>query len=367
MTTFCLPDLGEGLQEAEIVAWHVSAGDHVVADQLLVSVETDKAVVEIPAPQPGRVGRLYADPGDIIEVGAKLAEFDDAIRKDVGAVVGELPREPAKPGTTHKLPHKRSVDAPSSKKATPAVRALARSKGVALDTVRGSGPGGVITSKDVETASAGHAGELRPLRGARRSMAAAMSRSGAEVVPATIQDDANIRRWPDGADPMLRLIRAVAAGVAVEPGLNAWFDAVRQEIMVHQKIDLGIAVDTPDGLYAPVLRDAGGLAPEDGRTKLDVLTQAVRDRSIARDDLLGQTFTLSNFGMIAGRHVSLVVVPPQVAILGAGRMEERVVVVEGAMEICKILPVSLTFDHRVVTGGEAARFLAAVIADLETD
>jgi len=361
MTTFHLPDLGEGLTEAEIVAWHVAPGDRVSAEQPLVSVETDKAVVEIPSPQSGVIAEIYGQPGDIIPVGAKLVEFAAGPRTDTGAVVGELPKEIPPPSAHPVEPTKPRWHA----KATPAVRARAAKLGVDLATVSGTGPEGAITTQDVEAAVRGKPGAALPLRGVRRSMAMAMARSLAQVVPATVQDSARIDRWPPDADPTIRLIRAIMAGVKAEPGLNAWFDSEREELSVNPAIDLGIAMDRPEGLYVPVVRDVAALDDAGLREKLNQLKQRVADRSIARADLVGQTFTLSNFGMIAGRYVSLVIVPPQVAILGAGRIERQPAVIADSVTVCRMLPLSLTFDHRVVTGGEAGRFLAAVIADLE--
>ena len=361
MTTFCLPDLGEGLKEAEILSWHVSPGDRVLADQPLVSVETDKAVVEIPSPQSGVVAAVHGEPGDIIAVGAKLVDFDTATKADTGTVVGELPMSAAKAAE----PSRTAVPAPSAHiSAAPAVRALAGKLGVDLRSITGTGPGGAISSRDVEHAAAGDTG-VRRLRGVRRSMANATTRSRSEVVPATVQDRANIDRWPTDADPTLRLIRAIVAGVAAEPGLNAWHDAKREELRFRTSIDLGIAMDRPEGLYVPVLHDVASLDETQQRAEIERLKLGVRERTIARSDLTGQTITLSNFGMIAGRYVSLVIVPPQVAILGAGRIAPEVIADGDEVKICRMLPLSLTFDHRVVTGGEAARFLAAVIADLE--
>jgi pyruvate dehydrogenase E2 component (dihydrolipoamide acetyltransferase) len=196
-------------------------------------------------------------------------------------------------------------------------------------------------------------------------MAEAMTRAGAEVVGATGSDEADITAWPADADPTLRLIAAVVAASAAEPSLNAWYDSAAGRRILHGHVDLGIAMDTPDGLFVPVLRGAEALSPQECRHRLEAMKAAVRDRSIAAADLKGQTITLSNFGTVAGHYAQLVVVPPQVAILGAGRIREAVRAVSGEAKVRRILPLSLSFDHRVVTGGEAGRFLAAVIAALE--
>jgi pyruvate dehydrogenase E2 component (dihydrolipoamide acetyltransferase) len=359
MSVFRLPDLGEGLRDAEIVTWHVVPGDHVVADQPLVSVETAKAVVEIPSPQSGHIATLCGEPGDVVEIGAPLVEFkDQADVTDKAAIVGELPKaqktQPAS-GTRR------------DRKAAPAVRAQAKKLGVELADINGTGPDGSISLDDVKHAAAAKASGARieRVRGVRRAMAQNMSRSGAEVVPATVMDSANIDHWPKSADPTIRLISAMVAACKAEPSLNAWYDAHSGERWLHERIDLGIAMDTPDGLFVPVLRDVANRTTSDRRKGLEAMKKDIRARAVPPEELTGQTITLSNFGMFGGRHVALVVLPPQVAILGAGRLERQVVPVAGKAEICRILPLSLTFDHRVVTGGEAARFIAAVIEDLE--
>ena len=362
MKTFNLPDLGEGLQEAEIVDWHVGPGDQVVADQPLVSVETDKAVVEVPSPRAGRIAELFGAAGDIVKVGAPLVAFDEAAGADTGTVVGQLATsdERAEEATTAER-----AGPGVSVKATPAVRALARRKGVDLALISPSGADGVITAADVERAAADllEAGPLEPLRGVRRAMATRMAHAHAEVVPATVSDDADVDAW-QGGDVTIRLVRAIVAGCAAEPALNVWFDPQNHGRRLHAKIDLGIAVDTGDGLFVPVLRDVANRNPADLRRGLDRMRADILARTIPPEELRGATITLSNFGTLSGRYAAPVVVPPQVAILSTGRILPRVVAVDGRPAVHKIMPLSLTFDHRVVTGGEAARFLAAVIADL---
>ncbi|MDW4551161.1 dihydrolipoamide acetyltransferase family protein [Defluviimonas sp. D31] len=356
MTTFRLPDLGEGLAEAEIVAWQVSVGDHVTTDQPLLSVETDKAVVEIPAPYAGTVRALLAEPGEVVATGAPLIEIETGKAADAGAIVGDF----AAPKPAPAAPVRVTQKAPARAAATPAVRRLAGERGVDLAALRGSGPGGAITSADVRAASSGLAGGAE-LRGVRRAMARAMAAAHRSVVPATVTDRADIHGWPPGEPPTPRLVHAIVAACRAEPALNAWFDGIRRQ--VHDHVDLAVAVDTPDGLFAPVLR--GAEATEDIGEGVAALRRAVEARTLAPEDLRGGTITLSNFGMIAGEHAALVVTPPQVAIVGAGRIAEAVVAVGGAPAVRRLLPLSLTFDHRVVTGGEAARFLAALRADLE--
>jgi 2-oxoisovalerate dehydrogenase E2 component (dihydrolipoyl transacylase) len=364
MRQFILPDLGEGLEEAEIVTWHVNEGDRVVVDQPLVSVETDKAVVEVPSPRSGRIARLFGGKGDLIKVGAPLVEFaEDGQDQDTGTVVGEL---------GHSETAAREAEAPAVTPARtiqvlPAVRALARKLDVDLNLVQATGPGGTITRADVERAakSLAEAGPAEPLRGMRRAMAQRMAAAHAEVVRTTVTDEADIDGWQKGEDVTIRVVRAIAAACRAEPSLNAWYNAGAGERRLIKRVDIGIAVDTEGGLIVPVLRNVGERDARDLRAGLDRLRADAAARAIPPEELRGATITLSNFGMIGGRFANLIVVPPQVAIVGAGRIDQRVLVHNGAPAARRVLPLSLTVDHRVVTGGEAARFLVALKADLE--
>ncbi|MGA8692973.1 MAG: dihydrolipoamide acetyltransferase family protein [Xanthobacteraceae bacterium] len=357
---FTLPDLGEGLEEAEIVTWLVNEGDHVVANQPLVSVETDKAVVEIPSPWSGTIARRFGAKGDLIKVGAALVEFGEGAEADTGTIVGEVQRsEPA-----------REVEAPGRAKGLqvlPAIRALARKLDVDLNLVQGSGAGGMITRADVERAarSLTEAGPAEPLKGMRRAMAQRMASAHAQVVPTTVIDEADIDAWSKETDITIRLVQAMAAACKAEPSLNVWYNAEASERRLLSRVDVGIAVDLEGGLLVPVLRNVGERDSADLRTGLNRMRADAAARSIPPEELRGATITLSNFGMIGGRFASLVVVPPQVAIIGAGRAERRVVVNNDQQVVHRMLPLSLTFDHRAVTGGEAARFLAALKSSLE--
>ncbi|MGH6814109.1 MAG: dihydrolipoamide acetyltransferase family protein [Hyphomicrobiaceae bacterium] len=364
MREFRLPDLGEGLEEAEIVNWHVTEGDSVTADQPLVSVETDKAVVEVPSPRSGRIARLFGAKGELVKVGAVLVEFAEGPGQDAGTVVGEL--QPDEPQPAKSEAPVEPGRAPSVQ-VLPAVRALARKLDVDLNVVHASGPGGTITRADVERAARAmaEAGPAEALRGMRRAMAQRMSSAHAEVVPATVTDEADIHDWPSGADTTIRLVRAIAAACKAEPSLNAWYNTAAGERRLVKRIDIGIAVDTEGGLIVPVLRNVGERTASDLRAGLDRMRADAEARSIPPEELRGATITLSNFGMIGGRFANLIVVPPQVAIVGAGRIGKRVMVHNGTPAVRRVLPLSLTFDHRVATGGEAARFLVALKADLE--
>ena len=363
MKTFKLPDLGEGLQDAEIVAWHVGAGEKVVADQPLVSVETAKAVVEVPSPWSGRVLALHAKPGDVVGIGAALVDIDteDELR-DTGTVVGTL--QPIRSAEPRVLAEKTTPTAARSKM-SPAVRKLAMDLGLNPLAITGSGPEGSLTRRDVEAAMQAKSAVsgFEPLRGVRRAMAETMARAAA-VVAATVTDEAIIDAWPEGADPTVRLVRGIVAGCRAAPALNAWFDPAQRSRQLHDRIDLGIAMETEDGLFAPVLRNVGFRTDDDLRLGLEAMKRDIAQRTVPLAELRGQTITLSNFGMLGGLTAALTIVPPQVAILGVGRIHRAARVIDGEIRVARILPLSLTFDHRAVTGAEAVMFLSAAIKDL---
>ena len=454
---FLLPDLGEGLPDATIVEWFVKVGDTIKLDEPLVSMETAKAVVELPSPVSGKVLKLAGGDGDIIVTGTLLAEFEldpslpqRAEGQDTGHHHG-----PSKgvgsdePGTDHKVVASdeggaisdagtpaakgspdgkrddagtvvgamQSSDAVRSEaavavggvKAMPAVRALARKLGVDLTRVSATGNDGVVTSDDVKraaadgSAKAGAAPAPRPadrtaapvaapaqrtpmsaagkpmrtqppgvqasgqpeqLKGVRRNMARVMADAHAQVVPTTLCDDADLHAWIGKQDITARLIRAIVAACKAVPALNAWFDGDKLVRTLHPHVDIGIAVDTDDGLFVPALRNADMLDGNGVRGAIQRLRAQVEDRSIPASELSGYTISLSNFGMFAGRYATPVVVPPTVAIIGAGKLSFDVVAVMGGIEVHRRMPISLTFDHRAATGGEAARFLKTLLDDL---
>ncbi len=417
MEVFRLPDLGEGLPDAEIVEWHVKEGEVVSTDQALVSMETAKAVVDVPSPVTGTVVKLHGQPGDVIDTGSPLVSFDtgegsnaaDAevteapaaagqAREDSGTVVGQME-------SSGQVLQEQAVQV-GQFKATPAVRATARKLKVDLGTIQGSGRGGVITMADVKAAASGTApaapapcppssttttspaaasskppvaappvaapaaapviasGEWRDVRGTRRTMARAMSQAHAAVVPTTITEQADLALWQGKQDMTVRMIRALCAAVRREPVLNSWFDADGPKIQTHTDVNVGIAVDTADGLFVSNLRAANQKTPAELRSDLNQLRDNVQNRSIPPADLTGYSIMLSNVGVYAGRYTTPVVTPPCVAILAIGKLRDEVVSAYGGIAVHPVLPLSLTFDHRAVTGGEAARFLAAFMEDV---
>jgi pyruvate dehydrogenase E2 component (dihydrolipoamide acetyltransferase) len=450
--TFHLPDLGEGLPDATIVEWHVKVGDDIKLDAPLASMETAKAVVDVPSPYTGKVVKLHGAPGDIIETGAALAEFepdpnakqraeaestghhhgpkkpakgagaptpdpddgsDTVIASDEGGAIEETGQPREDEGTvvgamvSGSHVHVEQAASIGGVKAVPAVRALAKKLKVDLARVTPSGAGGVVTLKDVKDAAANgsatlgaaparaaaatpaansapqrtttsqagkpmrtsppstHAlGQPEQLKGVRRNMARVMADAHTQVVQTSIVDDADIHTWVGKQDITVRLIRAVVVACKTVPALNAWFDGANLTRTLHPHVDIGIAVDTDDGLFVPALRNADMMDAAAIRAGVNRLRHEVMDRSIAPSELSGYSISLSNFGMFAGRYATPVVVPPTVAIVGAGKLSHDVVAVMGGIEVHRRMPLSLTFDHRAATGGEAARFLKAMIDDL---
>ena len=413
MKTFNLPDLGEGLQEAEIVNWYVKEGETVKVDQPLLSVETAKAVVDVPSPWAGKIAKLHGKAGDIIPTHSALVDFDiegggaaappaaklstaaapaakksQPIEEDSGTVVGAMPTGNDLVAETAIIRKKQKKTA-ARVKALPSVRILAKQLGIDLTDVEPTGKNETVTADDVRRATQGivtpapaaHAPQARwdmpkarsdvkygvaePLRGPRRAMHASMTKSRSEVAECTLFDDADIHHWQAGQDITVRIIRAIVAGCRAEPELNAWYDGEKLERTIHERVDLAMAVDTPDGLIVPILRKVESKNAQQLRDDLNRIKEATRSRSVSPADMKDPTITLSNFGMMAGRYATPVVVPPQVAILGTGGLRHDVVPVMGGIEVHRRIPLSLTFDHRCITGGTACRWLAAVIKDLE--
>ena len=354
MKFFYLPDLGEGIPEADIVEWHIQEGDFVTEDQIIVSVETAKAIVEVPSPVTAQIARLCGQPGDTILTGAPLVEFVSE-EVDTGTVVGELKTDDVNPdeddsffigsppeGQTKQVAAKSSVHDLASRLGvdiTPQTQKQAKAQSYSLDNPES-------------------------LKGVRKHMANTMAQSHAEVVPVTLFDDADIDHWSDDEDITVRLIQAITAACKAEPALNAWFDGNSMSREVFETVQLGLAVDSSEGLFVPVIRGAEKLKGKELRENINQLRTAVKERSLPPSELTGATITLSNFGVFSGKYATPVVVPPMVCIVGTGQLREQVVSVNGKPVCHRVMPISLTFDHRAVTGGEATRFLQTVLIEL---
>lgn len=364
MDIFKLPDLGEGLPDAEIHEWFVKVGDEVQVDQALVSMETAKAVVDVPCPQSGIISKLYGKPGDVIKTGDPLVAFaaEKVEHFDKGTVVGNLQESTEVIddnfiiGTRGKS--KKSV------KVTPAVRLLAKKFNIDLSSVSGTGEYGIITREDVQRVvdkKSQPVHGFEALRGVRRAMLHSMVHSHRDVVPVSIFDEADIECWKEKTDITVRLIRAIVYACQQEPALNAWFDTEHSARKLFDGVNLGLAIDNEEGLFVPVMHDVASLSDQAIRKLIVEYKHDVEARKLSPEKLRGATITLSNFGKFAGRFASPIIVPPMVAIVAAGRLYQGVVSNQKKVEVHRLLPLSLSFDHRAVTGGEATRFLGAMM------
>jgi pyruvate dehydrogenase E2 component (dihydrolipoamide acetyltransferase) len=420
---FKLPDLGEGLTEAEIVQVLVSEGDLVKEDQAILLVETEKAQVELPSPFGGRVAQVHVAVGQRVKVGAVLLTFGAATGSP--AVTASAPLRAAPP--VGAAPPSAAPAAPAAKSlppaATPATRRLARELGVDLATLRGGGPGGRITDEDVRAAAgratpaaavpapaaapaaptAGEPGrpfagavelpplprfeqwgpvEREPLRGVRRRSAEHLALAWSVIPHVTQHDEADITALEDvrrrhqalaaswGGDLTLTvlLVKAMALVLQTHPRFNASFDHASGELVKKRYYHIGVAVDTEHGLMVPVLRDADKKRLRELAVELPRLVARTREGKATLEDLRGGTFTISNTGGLGGSGATPIINYPEVAILGVGRARERPVVRDGQVVVRLILPLSLAFDHRVIDGMEAARFstdLAQLLEDPE--
>ncbi len=405
-TTFRLPDLGEGLTDAEVLRWLVAPGDEVRVNQPLLEVETAKAAVEIPSPVAGTVLELAAEEGEVVAVGAPLltfAELSDGptpsnARPDP-VLVGYGPAERA-PGRRRRrapVPEQatattRAAGRNAPVRAKPPVRKLARELGVDLDAVPGTGPDGVVTRADVERAAApppvaaapevgapevaATLGEERiPVRGVRRATAEAMVRSAAVpqaavrlAVDVTAVSDLRrrLRDRGEAAPTVLGFVaRATVLALIRRPMLHARWEEATQEIVLPSEVSLGIAVAGPRGLLVPKVRSAGSRSFTDLAGEIDRLAAAARDGSCTPADLTGGTFTISNVGVFAVDGGTALLTPGETAILCLGAVRQRPWVVDGALAVRDVLDLTLTIDHRVVDGEAGAGFLADLGAMLE--
>lgn len=373
MKIFELPDLGEGLPDAIIREWYVNVGDEVKVDQPIVAMETAKALVDVPSPFHGHIEKFFGEVGDTINTHDPLIGFaGDAkagAREDSGTVVGSI--EQGSNLSMDTIVTTAKATAGHAIKVTPAVRLLAKQLGVDLNQVTGTGPQGSISKTDVQQA-VGHATgaaasneEVKgtPLSGLRRAMVLSMTESHKNIVPVTLCDDADIHAWQD-QDVTVRLLRAIEHAVKVEPVVNSHFYGHTLSIEHFEPINVGMAVDTPEGLFVPVIKDIANKSDDELRAQINRFKSEAQSKSIAKEDLHGATIMLSNFGAFAGRYANPIIVPPMVCILGVGRSRDSLVAVNGQAEVHRIMPLSVTVDHRAVTGGEATRFLKEVMQSL---
>lgn len=384
---FRLPDVGEGISEAEVVRWLLAEGAAVNQDQNMVEIETDKAIVTLPSPHAGKIFKLHKSEGDLAKVGDVLVsiETDQASqpeasepRKDSGTVVGSIGDE-------------ETIELPIEVKATPAVRAAARKAGVDLRKIQGTGPEGRITKDDLDGAArhrpAGAAPANDPyglveriqMRGLRRTIAKRMQEARQHVPDVTIWEDADIseleivraKEKALAAERGVKLtylpfvIKGALSALKAHPYLNATLDEETEQILLKKYYNIGIAVDTSDGLMVFAIKQADQKNILELAQEIGVLAEKARLRKLELAELKGSTFTITNYGVIGASYGTPIINYPEVGILGIGKIEDRAVVRGGEIKIRKIMPLSLAFDHRVVDGVEAARFLNVVIQHLE--
>ncbi len=393
MPAFLLPDLGEGLTEAEIVAWHVQTGDTVTVDQPIVEVETAKAVVEVPVPFAGRVSALHAQPGDMVAVGAPLVTVDTAsesgsVLVGYGTSSGRRRRHRATrssatiPASGGRLPV-----------ASPPIRQLARNAGLDLAAIRGSGRGGLITRADVDEAisarraapaavpapapAAGAAVVTRiPIRGLRKSVADKLSRSRREIPEATVWVDADATEMlrlraalnADSSAPKISLLALLSRFTILAlhryPELNATIEG--DEIVLSPRVHLGFAAQTDRGLLVPVIRDAQVHTLEQLSAAAGEQARRAREGTLGPAELTGGTFTVNNYGVFGVDGSAAIINHPEVAILGIGRIIPRPWVVGDQVVPRQMTELTLAFDHRVCDGGTAGGFLRFIADCVES-
>lgn len=373
---FVLPDLGEGITEGEIRKWLVKEGGLVEEHQSVLEIETDKAVVEVPSPKKGFIQKIHAHEGDIVNVG------------DVLLTIGEKTEE------AEKKEERKSISVvgilPDAEEilAAPAVRGLAKKLGINLEKVKGTGSGGRITEDDVLKAAGGEKELTRDsfgpvervaIRGVRRVIAKNLLASMRTAAFVTGMDDADVTELWNLREKEKRVavekgvkltflpffIKAVQHSLAFHQMLNASVDEEGETVIVKKYYNIGVAVDTPDGLMVPVVKDVNKKTILELAAELQELSRKARDRRIKLEELKGSSFTISNFGSFGGTYATPIINYPDVAILGTGKVSERPWVKDGRILIRKVLSLSLTFDHRVVDGREAAKFLNKIIHYLE--
>ena len=396
---FRMPDVGEGLAEAEVLKWLVKVGERVAENDPVAEVETDKAVVTMPAPATGTMAELTVSEGERVKVGSLLFVMDldgaatsttaGAPEKEVEAVVSRAGPAPRGTGQAGEGASARVL-------AAPVVRKLAEAKGIDLESVPGSGPRGRITREDVEdfvqkrdeplSASAaaapeepGKQVERIPLRGLRRRIAEAMTLSartiphvcGFHEIDAAPLTNLRARFRPRAEAVSVRLtylpfiVRATVLALEQHPYLNASIDEKELVISLKKRFNVGIAIATEEGLVVPVLHGADRLGILELARRIEALGLAARERRLQPADMRGGTFTITNVGQAGGWFGTSIIRHPEAAILGVGRISKRPVVRDGQIVVGSVLPISLTFDHRILDGDGALAFVQSLRDQLE--
>jgi 2-oxoisovalerate dehydrogenase E2 component (dihydrolipoyl transacylase) len=388
---FKLPDIGEGVAEGEILKWLVSVGEFVKEDQPLVEVMTDKVNVEIPSPKSGKVAELLARVGEVVKVGQTLIVFEiEGESQGVAQTAISTAHQIISPTQT--------TGASRDVLATPATRKLAKELGVEIEKLKGSGPEGRVTSDDVQRAAAlsGNlstnptmatptsisvgSDERIPLKGIRKTIAERMSKSAHTAAQVTHVDETDVTEliqlrnqirttWGEGKGPKLTFlplfIKAVIPALKEFPYINALFEDETQEIILKKYYNIGIATDTEQGLVVPVIKNADKKGLLEIATEVEGLAARARSGKLALEDVRDSTFTLTSVGSIGGLFSTPLINYPEVAIMGIQRITKRPVVKNDSIVIRDMMNLSVSFDHRVIDGAYAARFLNRVIQIIE--
>jgi pyruvate dehydrogenase E2 component (dihydrolipoamide acetyltransferase) len=384
---FRFPDIGEGITEGEVVRWLVKEGDEIEADQTIAEIETDKAVVEMPSPYAGTVLKLYFKEKDIVKVGDVLMAVGE--KGETLAEIGPAPGAAVKAPPISREPRPEAPrGAGELPLATPKIRKLAAELGIKLEDVRGAGPGGRILEDDVRAAKAAAtlpkampkvkakfdfygAVDRLPLRGIRRATAKHMAESVRTAAHVTHIDEASAielvklreKIMPQAEARKIRLtylpfiVKALLPALKLHPMLNATLNEDEEEIILKKYYNIGIAVDVPDGLIVPVIKGAEQKSVLDIAEDIQNLAQAAKARTLDLADLKGGTFSITNVGVLGGEAATPIINFPEVAILATLKIADRVRAVGGEIKIVKTLPLCLSFDHRVIDGADAARFM----------
>lgn len=413
MTAFSLPDLGEGLKEAELIDWLVGEGQIVTLDEIILLVETAKAVVELPAPASGKITRLAAHKGETVAVGQVLFEYEEndgemkihsKINTDKSvSVVGKLSQSENKNVNNYEIetiPNekptnknhsstekpvcinafkeaksrrkqvpKNQLDRLSKAPTNPEIMAFAKKLGIA-DYLIGSKIQDLSMHdlldifQQQQHRNNNTKNELK-LKGSHKVMAELMSKSQRDVPAATIFEDADISSWKSASDTTIKLIRATESACRKVPILNAWFDTKEMTLHIHENINIGLAMQTNRGLFVPVIKQTEAKTDKTIRAEIIDFRNKIEEQKIKPDELSGATISISNFGALYGRYATPMIVPPQVCIIGVGKSREQALVKQGKIVAGRILPISLSFDHRAANGADAAKFLEVFIGELE--
>ena len=410
---FKLPDLGEGITEGEVVKWRVKEGDHVEEHQVVLEIETDKAIVEVPSPRSGKVTKISVKEGQTVNVGSTLMKVDTGEAE--AKAIEQAPEKKVEEEKRTRQPSVSVVGALPEREevmAAPKARALAKKLGVLLANVTGTGPGGLVTEKDVQAASEGRpappekpkaeerieakaeepearpvgpgqdkygAIEIVPIRGVRRAIARNLMASQKNTAFVTGMDDADVtelwnlrkREAKVAKEKKIHLtflpffMKAAQHALALHPMINASVGEKAEEVVVKKYYNIGVAVDTAEGLMVSVVKNVEKKTILELAAELQELSIKARDRKITLEELKGSTFTISNYGTFGATYATPIINTGDIAILGTGRIADRPWVVDGQIAIRKVLPISFTFDHRIIDGAEASRFVAKIKAFLE--